>query len=303
MENIMPAYHTPVLLEESMEALQVKPNGTYVDATMGGAGHTRRILEMLGPEGKLIAFDKDEDAVKNAPCDDRLTVVRNNFRFMENFLEYWNIKADGILADLGVSSHQFDTADRGFSFRFDAELDMRMNRLGGKTARDILNSYGYDELKAILENYGEVEKSGKIADMICKYREKQPINTTDDLRDAILKALPANAEHKFLAKIYQALRIEVNGEIAALEDFMRASAKCLKKGGRLVVITYHSIEDRIVKNFIKAGNADGQLDKDIFGRSDHDLKAVNKKPILPSEDEIRANTRSRSAKLRTAEKI
>lgn len=296
-------YHIPVLLDESVSALNIKEDGIYVDATMGGAGHTREILRRLGKKGRLIAFDRDADAIANAPDDKRLTIVRNNFRFIENYMMLFGIKADGILADLGVSSHQFDTGERGFSFRFEAGLDMRMNRNGGRTAADVIASCTEGELAEILKNYGEVEKSGKMAFLICKYRETHPIENTTDLYEAIKDALPKNAEHKFLAKIYQALRIEVNGEIRSLEEFLTGCGKTLKTGGRLSVITYHSIEDRIVKNYMKYGNTGGSAEKDLFGNTAREYEIITRKPVLPTEEEIHGNTRARSAKLRVAEKI
>lgn len=296
-------YHIPVLLDESVSALNIKEDGIYVDATMGGAGHTREILRRLGKKGRLIAFDRDADAIANAPDDKRLTIVRNNFRFIENYMMLFGIKADGILADLGVSSHQFDTGERGFSFRFEAGLDMRMNRNGGRTAADVIAACTEGELAEILKNYGEVEKSGKMASLICKYRETHPIENTTDLYEAIKDALPKNAEHKFLAKIYQALRIEVNGEIRSLEEFLTGCGKTLKTGGRLSVITYHSIEDRIVKNYMKYGNIGGSAEKDLFGNTAKEYEIITRKPVLPTEEEIHGNTRARSAKLRVAEKI
>lgn len=302
----MSEYHIPVLLNESVSALNIEENrdGIFVDATFGGGGHSREILARLGKKGKLIAFDRDSDAIKNAPDDKRLILIHNNFRFIQNFtraLGYMG-KVDGILGDLGVSSHQFDTGERGFSFRFDAPLDMRMNQEGQMTAADIVNDYEPEELEKILRLYGEVDNSRRIAQMICKAREGARIETTSDLGKAIEAALPKFAEHKFLAKVYQALRIEVNQEMKSLEKFLSGAAASLKPGGRLVVITYHSLEDRMVKNFIKAGNIDGKVEKDFYGNSKAPLKAVNRKPILPQESEIASNTRARSAKLRIAEK-
>ena len=302
----MSEYHTPVLLKESVEALIVNPAGTYADATFGGGGHSAAILSRLDGSGRLLAFDRDEDAILNNPIKDpRLTLVRNNFRFIRNFVLYEGFTGgiDGVIADLGVSSHQFDTASRGFSFRFDAGLDMRMSSASGICAADIVNGYGQERIENILRIYGEVENSRKIAALICRYRDVKAIRTTGDLYEAIASALPKQAEHKFLAKIYQALRMEVNQEMKSLEKFLEGAAAVLKPGGRLVVITYHSLEDRMVKNFIKAGNIGGEAEKDIYGRTDVPLKAVNRKPVLPSEEEIASNTRARSAKLRIAEKI
>lgn len=302
----MSEYHTPVLLNESIEALIVNPSGVYADATFGGGGHSAAILSRLDGSGRLIAFDRDEDAIRNNPISDsRLTLIRNNFRFIRNFVLYEGFTdgIDGVIADLGVSSHQFDTAARGFSFRFDADLDMRMSSASETRAADILNRYGQEQIENILKLYGEVENSRKIASLICRYRLGKEIRTTGDLYEAIATALPRQAEHKFLAKIYQALRMEVNQEMKSLEKFLEGAAAVLKPGGRLVVITYHSLEDRMVKNFIKAGNIGGEAEKDIYGRTDVPLKAVNRKPVLPSEEEIASNTRARSAKLRIAEKI
>ena len=300
----MSVYHNPVLLQESISSLITKPEGFYADATFGGGGHSRAILEALTPEGRLMAFDRDADAVANAPKDPRFTLIHNNFRFIHNYtLLHHPEGLDGILADLGVSSHQFDTAERGFSFRYSAPLDMRMNVQGDKTAADIVNSYTQNELEKILKVYGEVDNSRKIAELITKAREEKPILTTDDLDNAIAAALPSFAEHKFLAKVYQALRIEVNQEMRALEKFLSGAAASLKKGGRMVVITYHSLEDRMVKNFFRSGNIEGNIVKDVYGRSSAPMKPLGSKPVLPSEDEIAQNTRARSAKLRVAEKI
>lgn len=301
----MSEYHTPVLLDESISALITNDSGIYADATFGGGGHTSEILSRLSSNGKVIAFDRDADAVRNRIDDSRLTLIRNNFRFIHNFIlnEGYKDGIDGVLADLGVSSHQFDTAERGFSFRFDAPLDMRMNTEADITASDVINGYDEKELEKILRIYGEVENSRKLAALICKNRNNAPILTTGDLRTAIESVLPKFSEHKFLAKVYQALRIEVNQEMKALEKFLIGAEKSLKKGGKLVIITYHSLEDRMVKNFIKTGNIDGTVVKDLYGNTANRLKAVNRKPILPQEEEIAGNTRARSAKLRIAEKI
>ena len=300
----MSEYHTSVLLDESVSALISSPSGTYADATFGGGGHSSEILRRLSPEGRLISFDRDSDAIANKPDDSRITLIRSDFRWIHNHLIHQGHKdgIDGILADLGVSSHQFDTAERGFSFRYEAPLDMRMNQGATTTAADIVNGYEQAELEKILRLYGEVDNSRKIAQLICKARESAQIATTTDLGKAIETALPKFAEHKFLAKVYQALRIEVNQEMKSLEKFLTGAAKGLKPGGRLVVITYHSLEDRMVKNFIKAGNIEGKIEKDFYGNSKAPLKAVNRKPILPQESEISTNTRARSAKLRIAEK-
>ena len=300
----MSEYHNPVLLDESISALIDSPKGIYADATFGGGGHTSEILRRIDPEGRVISFDRDSDAIANKPDDERLTLIRSDFRWIQNHIIHqgYSEGIDGILADLGVSSHQFDTAERGFSFRYEAPLDMRMNQEAQTTAADIINSYSMEDLEKILRLYGEVDNSRKIAQLICKARDLSPINTTGELGKAIESVLPKFAEHKFLAKVYQALRIEVNQEMKSLEKFLIGAAKSLKPGGKLVIITYHSLEDRMVKNFIKAGNIDGKVEKDFFGNATAPLKAVNRKPILPQEEEIASNTRARSAKLRIAEK-
>lgn len=302
----MSEYHIPVLLQESVSALLTDPAGVYADATFGGGGHSREILSRLSAEGRLIAFDRDADARENAPEDSRFTLIRNNFRFIRNFLllEGYRDGIDGILADLGVSSHQFDTPDRGFSFRYEARLDMRMDAGSGtETAADVVNGRSEQELEKIFRTYGEVTDSRRIARLICKAREASPILTTTGLESAITQALPQNARHKALAKIYQALRIEVNQEMRSLEKFLCGAAESLRPGGRLAVITYHSLEDRMVKNFIRCGNVDGNEEKDIYGNVKAPLRAVTRKPVLPQEEEIGRNTRARSAKLRVAEKI
>ncbi len=312
----MSEYHTPVMLDESISALVTNPSGTYADVTFGGGGHTAELLSRLNKDGHVIAFDRDSDAISNGIDDPRLTMVRADFRFIHNFVlnearettdETLRGKLtnglDGILADLGVSSHQFDTAERGFSFRYDAPLDMRMNREGGKTASDVVNEYSQEDLERILRIYGEVDNARKVAQLIVSARDKGGIGTTGELDEAIKAALPKFAEHKYLAKVYQALRIEVNHEMRSLEKFLEGAVDTLRPGGRLVVITYHSLEDRMVKNFIKTGRADGKEEKDVFGNIHAPLKAVNRKPILPRESEIASNTRARSAKLRIAEKI
>ena len=300
----MSEYHTSVLLDESVTALVGSTDGVYADATFGGGGHTSEILSRLSINGRVLAFDRDSDAIANKPDDPRLTLIRSDFRWIHNHVLHQGHRdgIDGVLADLGVSSHQFDTAERGFSFRYEAPLDMRMNQEAEKTAADIVNGYEYEELEKILRLYGEVDNSRKIAQLICKAREASQIVTTGDLGKAIENALPKFAEHKFLAKVYQALRIEVNQEMRSLEKFLSGAAASLKPGGKLVVITYHSLEDRMVKNFIKAGNIDGKVEKDFYGNATAPLKAVNRKPILPTEEEISSNTRARSAKLRIAEK-
>ena len=315
----MSEYHTPVMLDESVSALITNPSGTYADATFGGGGHTAGILSRLTDDGRVIAFDRDMDAVANKGNDPRLTLIHNNFRFIHNyalliqagggrfFADAQNDRMngrifDGILADLGVSSHQFDTAGRGFSFRYeDAPLDMRMNTKGGMTAADVVNGYAQEDLEKVLRLYGEIENAGKVARLIVAARNSGRIETTGDLDRAIAPAVPQFAEHKYLAKVYQALRIEVNQEMRSLEKFLQEATASLKDGGRLVVITYHSLEDRMVKNYIKTGNTDGEVLRDIYGPVPSPLKAVNRKPILPAESEISVNTRARSAKLRIAE--
>ena len=299
----MSVYHTPVLLKESVDALVTRPDGCYADATFGGGGHSAEILRRLGPDGRLIAFDRDADALANALDDPRFTLIHNNFRFIHNYtLLHAPEGLDGILADLGVSSHQFDTAERGFSFRFSAPLDMRMNGQGDKTAADIVNSYTQEELERILRLYGEVNNARKLAQLIVAAR-REPIRTTDDLDNAISAALPSFASHKVLAKIYQALRIEVNQEMLALEKFLQGAVRALRPGGRLVVITYHSLEDRMVKNFIRSGNVEGTETRDLlYGRPTAPLTAVTRKGVVPEEAEIAGNTRARSAKMRVAQK-
>ncbi len=300
----MSAYHNPVLLRESISALVTNPDGYYADATFGGGGHSAGILAAISAKGRLMAFDRDADAAANAPSDKRFSLIHNNFRFIHNYtLLHCSEGLDGILADLGVSSHQFDTAERGFSFRYSAPLDMRMNVQGDKTAADIVNSYTQNELEKILKVYGEIDNAHKVAGLITAARQQKSILTTDDLDKALAAALPSFAEHKFLAKVYQALRIEVNQEMRALEKFLAGAAASLKKGGRLVIITYHSLEDRMVKNFFRAGNIEGEVKKDIYGRSSAPLKPIGSKPVLPSEEEITSNTRARSAKMRVAEKL
>ena len=305
----MSEYHIPVLLKQSIDALVTNPDGKYADATFGGGSHSREILSRLSPNGSLMAFDRDNDALANAPEDERLTLIHNNFRFIHNYVLFdsyekgtGNELLDGVLADLGVSSHQFDTAERGFSFRYSAALDMRMNAQGGKTAADVINSYTQEELEKILKLFGEVDNSRRVAQLIVDARAKKPILTTDDLAGAISPALPSFAEHKYLAKIYQAFRIEVNDEMRSLEKFLQGAAASLKKDGRLVVITYHSLEDRMVKNFIRSGRIDGVIQKDNFGVSLSPMEPINRKPILPDDTEISSNTRARSAKLRIARK-
>lgn len=298
----MSEYHNPVLLEESVSAIIGDTSGVYADATFGGGGHSALILSRLSRKGRLLAFDRDTDALENAPADKRLTLIHNNFRFIHNFALLHGVEFDGILADLGVSSHQFDTQERGFSFRFDSKLDMRMNAEGERTAADVVNDYPVEKLEEIFRLYGELENPGRVAKLIDAARKQSQILTTGELNKAVESALPPYADHKWLAKLYQALRIEVNEEMRSLEKFLQGAAESLKQGGKLVVITYHSLEDRMVKNFIKTGNIEGNEQRDMYRNNVSPLKAVNRKPILPSEDEIQTNTRARSAKLRIAEK-
>lgn len=297
-------YHVPVLLQESIDGLNIKSDGIYVDVTFGGGGHSREILSRLGKNGHLYSFDQDADAEKNIIADDRFTFVRSNFRYLHNWMRYYGVEAiDGLLADLGVSSHHFDDETRGFSFRFDAPLDMRMNKRAGKTAADIVNEYDEAKLADVFFLYGELKNSRRIANAITAYRQQKRIETTGDLMAATEKMMRTEKEKKDLARLFQALRIEVNHEMDALRDMLNSASQLLKSGGRLSVITYHSLEDRIVKNVMKAGNAEGKIEKDFFGRVSSPFRLVNNKVITPQEDELQNNPRSRSAKLRIAERI
>ena len=297
-------YHIPVMLEECIEALDINPNGTYVDLTMGGGGHTREILAHLGAKGHLYSLDQDPDAENNAPQDERHTFVASNFRFVRGALRHRGVEqVDGILADLGVSSHHFDAKHRGFSFRGDAPLDMRMNTREGCTAADIVNTYTNDALAKIFAEYGELDTTWKIANCIERARAEKPITTTAELVEAVKPCTPPKDEAKFLTKLFQALRIELNGEMEALKMALEQSLKLLKPGGRLVVMSYHSLEDRIVKNFMRSGNTEGIIEKDFFGRATTPFKVITRKAIVPSNEEIELNPRSRSAKLRVAERI
>lgn len=325
MNEHSPTYHVPVLLNESIEGLDLKDGGVYVDVTFGGGGHSREILSRLNG-GRLYSFDQDPDAEENSQISDFLdlqsdknkggskpqfTFIASNFRYLRNWMRYYeeleaddeNPSVDGILADLGVSSHHLDDETRGFSFRFDSPIDMRMNKRAGKTAADILNEYDEERLAYIIYIYGEVKQARKLASLIVKQRQTTPYRMTGDLVKTCEQCLPRERAKKEMAKVFQALRIEVNHEMDALTEMLEASVKVLKPGGRLSVITYHSLEDRIVKNFIKSGNAEGKVKQDIFGRTETTLKAVNRKPILPTEEEQLQNPRSRSAKLRIAEKL
>lgn len=297
-------YHVPVLLQESIDGLDIKPDGVYVDVTFGGGGHSREILSRLGKNGHLYSFDQDEDAEKNKFNDERFTFVRSNFRYLKNWMRYYGVDhIDGLLADLGVSSHHFDDETRGFSFRFDAPLDMRMNKRAGTTAADIINHYNEEQLSDIFYIYGELKNARKIASVIAKARVEKAIETTGDLMTITEKLFQREREKKELAKLFQALRIEVNHEMDALKEMLNGVREVLCQGGRLSVITYHSLEDRIVKNIIKAGNAEGKVKQDFFGRIEAPFKQVTNKVITPSDEEQQRNPRSRSAKLRIAEKI
>jgi 16S rRNA (cytosine1402-N4)-methyltransferase len=296
-------YHIPVLLNESIEGLNIQKDGDYVDVTFGGGGHSRELLKSLD-SGRLFGFDQDEDAAANALDDPRFIFVRHNFKYIRNFLRYHGVeKVDGILADLGVSSHDFDVAERGFSFRFSGALDMRMNRDSKTTAADVVNDYPEEQLIKIFREYGEVDNAYRLTKQIVAARQYQPIKTIDQFKSVISDCVSKKNEAKYLAKVFQALRIETNGELDVLKDFLVQSAELLKPGGRLVVITYHSLEDRLVKNFIKAGNFEGKQDKDFYGNVSSVLKAVNRKIIIPNDEEIARNPRARSAKLRIAEKV
>lgn len=298
-------YHVPVLLHESIDGLAIKPDGIYVDVTFGGGGHSREILRRLGPNGHLFSFDQDADAEKNIVDDDRFTFVHSNFRWLANWMRYYDIEhIDGLLADLGVSSHHFDDAERGFSFRYDAPLDMRMNREGGKTAADIVNNDTQEQLADIFYLYGELRQSRQIASAIVKARTQKPILTTQDFLQVVDPLFRREKEKKDMARLFQALRIEVNHEMAALSEMLTSATKLLAEGGRLSVITYHSLEDRMVKNVMKTGNVNGKVEEDpVYGRKPSPYRLVNNKVIVPSAEEIERNPRSRSAKVRIAEKL
>lgn len=297
-------YHNPVLLKESIDGLNIKPDGIYVDVTFGGGGHSKEILNRLGENGKLIAFDQDIDAEANILNDTRLLFVKANFRFLKNFLKYNGFeKVDGILADLGVSSHHFDDKQRGFSYRFDSSIDMRMNTKSEKSAISVINEYPLEKLKQIFKEYGEIKNAYKLSLLIDTKRRETEITTTTQFIEAIVDCTPKFQEHKYLAKVFQAIRIEVNNEMTVLKKMLEQSIDVLKNDGRLSVITYHSLEDRIVKNFIKGGNSDGKIEKDFYGNVLSPFEAVNRKIILPTDEELEINTRARSAKLRIAKRI
>jgi 16S rRNA (cytosine1402-N4)-methyltransferase len=296
-------YHKPVLLHETVDGLNIQPNGVYVDVTFGGGGHSKEIIQRLGAEGKLIAFDQDTDALENAIDDPRFLLINENFRFLKRFLRFYGYKqVDGILGDFGVSSHQFDVAERGFSTRFQADLDMRMNTNSDFSAYDVINTYEQQRLKQVLYNYGELRSSAGMARVIVEARQQQPIKTSEELKKALGRFLPKHRENKILAQVFQAIRIEVNQELEALKEFLLQTADVLKPGGRLSLISYHSLEDRLVKRYMRNGLFEGEPEKDVFGRVEVPFKPVGKF-IIPSEEEISENPRARSAKLRIAEKL
>ena len=303
MDDVKQTYHVPVLLEESIDGLNLKKGGIYVDVTFGGGGHSKEILRRMDKSCKLYSFDQDEDAERNIVHDERFTFVRSNFRYLKNFLKYYGIEeVDGILADLGVSSHHFDDSERGFSFRFDGKLDMRMNKRAGMTAADILNNYDEEKLADIFYLYGELKNSRKLASVIVKRRNIKPFDTIGDFLETVKPLYGKEREKKEMAKVFQALRIEVNQEMEALKEMLYSATEMLKPGGRLSVITYHSLEDRMVKNIMKTGNIEGKMEQDFFGNVKTPYKTINNKVIVPDDDEIETNPRSRSAKLRIAEK-
>ncbi len=295
-------YHNPVLLKECIEGLNINPAGIYVDVTFGGGGHSREILKHL-TTGRLYAFDQDDDAVKNKIEDERFVLIKQNFRYLKNFMKMYNaLPIDGLLADLGVSSHQFDEAERGFSIRFNAKLDMRMDQNGKQTAADVLNTYSEEELKRIFKLYGEVDNAGYLASIIFHNRKDKHIDTVNDLKVMITKCVKKGRENQYYAQVFQALRIEVNKELDVLQELLTQSLEVLKPGGRLVVISYHSLEDRLVKNIMRSGKFEGEVEKDFYGNQLTPFKQITKKPIVPTAEENEINSRARSAKLRVAEK-
>lgn len=297
-------YHIPALLTETIEGLNIKPDGIYVDVTFGGGGHSREILKQLGEKGRLFGFDQDEDALQNVIDDERFTFVRSNFRYLTNFLKYHGVeKVDGILADLGVSFHHFDEAERGFSFRFEGKLDMRMNTRSPLTAEKVVNEYSVEQLADVFYLYGEMHNSRRIASAIARARSSERIESIEQFLEVLKPFFPREREKKEMAKVFQALRIEVNKEMQVLQELLSQSVETLNENGRLVVLTYHSLEDRLVKNFIRSGNFEGKLEKDFFGNVLSPLKAINNKVIVASDEEVARNPRSRSAKLRIAEKL
>lgn len=299
-----PVYHIPALLQPTLDGLDIKPDGVYVDATLGGAGHTRAILSQLGPDGHLYSFDRDEEALANAPDDPRLTPVHSDYRFVANFMRYYGVKGvDGLLADLGVSFHHFDDPDRGFSFRHQGPLDMRMNRRGSVTAASLLATVSQERLAELLTLYGELPQARRMAAAIIRARGEAPVDTVERLLEVVRPMINPKAEKKELAQLFQALRIEVNDELESLRMLLEESLKVLKAGGRLAIITYHSLEDRLVKNFMRSGRLDGKIQTDFYGRRISPLRPLTNKPIVPDATEIEANPRSRSAKLRVAVKL
>lgn len=298
-------YHIPVLLSESVAGLVVNESGVYVDATFGGGGHSREILSKLSPEGRLFSFDQDADAERNCPADDaRFTFVRSNFRYLTNWMRYHGVEQlDGVMADLGVSSHHFDDETRGFSFRFEAPLDMRMNGRAGRTAADVVNTYDEERLASLFRLYGELKNGYRLAQALVRKRQETPLTTVNDLLVAVRPLMGREREKKDLAKVFQALRIEVNREMDALQELLTSAIELLRPGGRLVVLTYHSLEDRMVKNFFRSGNAEGKVEEDFFGNRRSPLRPINNKVIIPNDEEQEINPRSRSAKLRIAEKV
>lgn len=305
MRMVSNHYHIPVLLQACIDSLQINSNGIYVDLTFGGGGHSKEILKHLGKDGKLISFDQDADAAENVPDDSRIIFVQQNFRYLKNYLRLNGItKVDGILGDLGVSSHQFDVAERGFSIRFDAELDMRMNQSSDLSAYILVNEYDEKQLTFIFKTYGELDNAFKLAKAICEARNEQPIKSINELKQAIKSCTPKFEENRYLAKVFQAIRMEVNQEMEALKECLTQCVEVLKPGGRLVIMSYHSLEDRLVKNIMKTGNIEGKEEKDIiYGTSTKVFKLIGSKPIVPNDEEIKINSRARSAKLRVAEKI
>lgn len=303
MANNPTVYHVPVMLNECMEAMAIRPDGVYVDVTFGGGGHSREILKRLGSNGRLIAFDQDPDAVKNTLDDPRFTLVHHNFRFLKNNLRLQGIReVDGILADLGVSSHQFDSPERGFSIRYDADLDMRMDQVGELDAKKVLNTYNEAELHRIFGMYGEIQNARSLAARVVVERLNGPIETVTQLKEVIKRQVPKGKEHKYHAQVFQALRIEVNGELAALQDFLEQTVAVLKPGGRLVVMSYHSLEDRLVKNFMQKGKFRGEVEKDFYGNEIKPFRVISRKAVTARADELEINNRARSAKLRIAER-
>ncbi|MGJ1261573.1 16S rRNA (cytosine(1402)-N(4))-methyltransferase RsmH [Sphingobacterium spiritivorum] len=301
MSNV---YHVPVMLKECIDALSIKPDGVYVDVTFGGGGHSREILKHLGPKGRLFAFDQDPDALENTIADERFTLIHQNFRFLKNNLRLNGVKeVDGILADLGVSSHQFDAADRGFSIRFDADLDMRMDQVSDLDAKKVLNTYAEEDLHRIFGMYGEIMNAKSLAKTVVTARLSAPIETVAGLKEVIRKLVPKGKEHKYHAQVFQALRIEVNKELEALQGFLLQTVSTLKPSGKLVVMSYHSLEDRLVKNFMAKGKFKGEVEKDFFGNEIKPFQVITRKAITASEEELSTNNRSRSAKLRVAEKM